>query len=166
MTVWPVTRSRRIGFAPAVAAPNAVQRTLTALPVASKQRLKAILNEVQPTVVPVPPVTMPARRKPVQPPAAVPATPLPATSPKSVQPPPPPRPAPTAIRDAAETRIKQLRGQIRQDCAALANSVMAVGRRIEAGETPRQEGEFGVLARRLDQDCASLYECLRLTKCY
>jgi hypothetical protein len=75
-------------------------------------------------------------------------------------------PASSAIRDAAETRIRHLRGQVRQDCEALANTAKSLGRRIEAGETPRQSGEFTSIAHQLDQTCASLYELLRLVKCY
>lgn len=156
---WPVTRSRRIGFTPPpVKAP--VQASIPA----------PANGKVHPA-----PIVIPPRRKAVQPPAPVAATPLAARTPPPVLPLSPvadegaakaPRIAPTAIRDAADTRIAQLRGQIGQDCAALANTALAIGRRIAAGETPRQEGEFMVIARRLDQDCASLYECLRLTKCY
>lgn len=74
------------------------------------------------------------------------------------------RPAGTAIRDAIDARVTLLRGQIRQDCEVLATQARAIGRRINSGDAPRQEGEFMMLARKLDQDCASLYECERLLK--
>lgn len=174
-TVWPVTRTRG-RFAPP---PAAIAPVLPTRPVAVPllpARVRATNGQTSP---------LPARRfpVPVQTAPALPATPLAAPTPAPAQPmpqgrgtrgakvvaidqPPAVKVAPTAIRDAAETRIRYLRGQIRQDCEALANSAKAIGKRIEAGETPRQDGEFAVIAHRLDQDCASLYELLRLTKCY
>jgi hypothetical protein len=194
MTVqWPVSRTRRSGFAPPVilqapplllparrkavqpiqapAAPTPLVKALESLPAPSKATLITALNGASHAPV------AKRSRKAVQAPAPVQATPLPARSPPASLPQPrgrdegaakatPPRPAGTAIRDAADARIVQLRGQIRQDAAALSNSAAAIGRRIEAGETPRQEGEFMQVAHRLDQNCASLYECLRLTRLY
>lgn len=66
----------------------------------------------------------------------------------------------------AERRIEWLQGQIANDCASLAHIANSVGTRIREGATPRQDGEVGALARQIDQNCASLFELLRLVRCY
>lgn len=66
----------------------------------------------------------------------------------------------------AERRIDLLRGQIANDCANLAGILNSVGERIREGATPRQDGEVGTMAHKIDQNCASLYELLRLVRCY
>lgn len=70
----------------------------------------------------------------------------------------------SAITQAAESRITLLRGQIVNDCEGLANTARSIARRIKAGETPRQDGEFGIICRAMDARCTALYELLLLTR--
>lgn len=148
--VWPVTRARRIIPAP-LAATKPVNHTPTATPARGLTR-RAIPAPATPLAAPRAAAVLPISSAPL---VSLPAVPL-ATV----------KVSPAALRDGAETRVKYLKGQVRQDCAALANSAVAISRRIERGEVPRQDGEFSIIAHRLDQDLASLFELLRLLTCY
>lgn len=70
----------------------------------------------------------------------------------------------SAVTQAAENRITLLRGQLVNDCDSLANTAKSIGRRIKAGETPRSDGEFGLICRAMDARCTALYELLLLTR--
>lgn len=70
----------------------------------------------------------------------------------------------SAVTQAAENRITLLRGQLVNDCESLANTAKSVGRRIASGETPRADGEFGLICRAMDARCTALYELLLLTR--
>ena len=72
--------------------------------------------------------------------------------------------APSAIRENAEIRIRQLRGQIRQDCEALANTASRWGTRIAEGEVPRHDAEFMTIALMLAANCTALATLMRLIK--
>ena len=190
---WPVLRSRRHDAAPQTQAPVVNGREHSLAPVAPvapaliARRRWTTSPLPTPTTgtgatTPLPPATDPSpttqtplegtaigRRArpatPLAPHAVAPLVPMPdKPGLATVAPARPHAPAGSAITHAAESRIAWLKGQVRNDCAALVNIANHTANRIGHGDIPRQEGEFIRIAHRMDQSCASLYELMHLLK--